>query len=471
MQIVCCKCKKEYEAKFYKAEGINFPIFECPYCGLRHTIELTPFHSDNKVKEIESIDLTPYYADLYGTRILSIAGVDQSGADDVNVTNWTKTDEFIVAIGLTTNSKNTEASTYKLQWQDDNDGGGYVDLASDAGSPELSYTIADNSWAHGDAVATGDQKVSLDPGEEAGRVNGERIKNQSLSDSLDQGDENQSELWFGVNSNNADDSHAYSFQPYCTAEGASLGVCGATLTIAAGAKAVNPADDKSDTKITVPILQPVRLVDAADNQSDTQITAPTLKLSWEVGAADNKSDTQVSAPSFQPVRLVDAADNKSDTQITALTLQPVRPVGAADNKSDTQITAPSLDGVRLVDAAGLKSDTQVTIPTIDGVRLTDAADLKSDTQVTVPTLKKSWEVDAASVSSSTEISPAILDAIRLIDASNIQSATEVTVPTIETGGTVKDVNAADVSCSTEITALTFGKLIDLNKFMYAFPRP
>jgi len=184
-----------------------------------------------KKEKLDSLELTTtYYAQLGGARILSITGgTDHSRPDDADVTDWVKATEFIVACNIWSGNKDTVASTYKLQWQDDTDGGGYTDLAA---SGEMDYTISDSSWSHGDAVATGDQYCDSQGGDT--RVAGERIKNQSLSDSIDLGDDEQTELWFGVNSGGADDSHQYSFQLYSSAEGAAVGVLGATITMEAG---------------------------------------------------------------------------------------------------------------------------------------------------------------------------------------------------------------------------------------------
>jgi len=195
-------------------------------------VDFIPFDGNGEKKEIEQIQLTTtYYAQLGGSRILSVSGsTDHSGADDGDVTDWVKTTEFIVAMNIWSGNKDTVSSTYKLQWQDDTDVSGYSDLGS---SGELIYTLDDTSWNHGDAVATGDQKCDSQGGDT--RVAGERIKGQSLSDAIDLADNEQTELWFGVDSSSADDSHQYSFQLYSTAEGSAVGICGSTITMEAGA--------------------------------------------------------------------------------------------------------------------------------------------------------------------------------------------------------------------------------------------
>jgi DNA-directed RNA polymerase subunit RPC12/RpoP len=177
LQIKCCRCKKKYSLKIFTPGDCTLFI-ECPHCGFKHALTFIPF--EETIKKIPAKKITlgggPAYADLGGTRILSVNGVtDHSGADDANVVDWVKTTELIIAVCVHSAGKDTESST------------------------------------------------------------GERIKGQSLSDAIDLPDEYQSELWFGVDVSGADDGHVYSFQLYSTTEGAAIGVCGATLTIEAGA--------------------------------------------------------------------------------------------------------------------------------------------------------------------------------------------------------------------------------------------
>jgi hypothetical protein len=231
LHIKCCQCEQEYPFAPQKRGKTIF--ITCPHCGFNHIVDFIPFQKEISGDPVEEINLKDNYAVLGGTRILSIdTTTDYSTVDDGDVTDWTKTDEFVVAVCIHSGGKETVSSTYKLQWQDDTDVSGYVDLASDAGSPEMSYTIADSSWSHGATVATGDQVCDIQGGDT--RQAGERIKDNSLSDAIDLPDEYQSELWFGVNSDNADDANQYSFQLYSTAEGAAIGVCGATITMEAG---------------------------------------------------------------------------------------------------------------------------------------------------------------------------------------------------------------------------------------------
>lgn len=233
MQITCCKCKKKYSLKIFTPGDCTLFI-ECPHCGFNHALTFIPFEETIKKIPVKRVVLGggPAYADLGGTRILSVNGVtDHSGADDANVVDWVKTTELIIAVCIHSAGKDTESSTYKLQWQDDTDGGGYVDLAS---TGEANYTLGDTSWNHGATVATGDQKCDIIGNDT--RQAGERVKDQSLSDAIDLPDEYQSELWFGVDVSGADDSHVYSFQLYSTTEGAAIGVCGATLTIETAAQ-------------------------------------------------------------------------------------------------------------------------------------------------------------------------------------------------------------------------------------------
>ncbi len=67
-----------------------------------------------------------YWAQIASSRILDENRVDQSGADDGNVTAWTKANDFIVAACIVNNGKDTNASQYKLMWRDVTDEGSYA---------------------------------------------------------------------------------------------------------------------------------------------------------------------------------------------------------------------------------------------------------------------------------------------------------------------------------------------------------
>jgi len=226
------------------------------------------------------------YAKIGGSRILSINGAtDHSGADDAGVIDWVKATEFILAVTIQSGGKDTVASTYKLQWQDNNDGGGYVDLAA---SGEANYTIGDSSWSHGATVATGDQKCNIVGGDT--RQAGERIKGTSTSDSIDLADEYQSELWFGVDVSGADDNHVYSFQLYSIAENAAIGICGATIQMAAGAtpyyKTISNTVGLADTVATMGAFK--KTVSEAQGITDTIATSVGFfkTIANSIGIAD-----------------------------------------------------------------------------------------------------------------------------------------------------------------------------------------
>jgi hypothetical protein len=164
-----------------------------------------------------------------GSRICTIAGADQSGADDVDITGWTKTDEFIIAININSAGKETEPAAYKLKWRDVTDEGVFADVAA---TGEIDYDITDSSWADGDAVATGDQ-VCDSQGKDT-RQAGERNKDDNLTDSIDLPDEYQSELWFALNCEEAEDGHVYEFELWDSTTSRNMGTVGATIAVAAG---------------------------------------------------------------------------------------------------------------------------------------------------------------------------------------------------------------------------------------------
>ena len=186
----------------------------------------------------------PYYAQLGGSRILNTSRVDQSGADDADVSGWTKTDVIIVATRIHSNAKDTEAAQYKLRWRDETDdpGGAFGDLAA-AGECKF-----------GDATA-------LVNGTNLSEVNsrcdsqgdtwqaGEEVEGTALSDSIDLAVDYETELQFAVSLADGDDGHQYTFELYDATRGAQVGVLVAQITTVSLIDACTANDILSGTPV------------------------------------------------------------------------------------------------------------------------------------------------------------------------------------------------------------------------------
>lgn len=169
----------------------------------------------------------PYYAQLGGSRILNTSRVDQSEADDADVTNWIRTDVIIVAVCIYSGGKDTEAAQYKLRWRDETDdpGGAFADLDS---TGECKFGDA-TALSNGTNLIEANRRTST---QGDSWQNGEEVEGTKLSDSIDLGDNYETEIQFAVSLADATTGlHQYTFDLYDDTRGAQVGVLGAQITL------------------------------------------------------------------------------------------------------------------------------------------------------------------------------------------------------------------------------------------------
>lgn len=170
-----------------------------------------------------------YYAVMGGSRICNSDRADQSGADDANVIDWTKTSDIILAVSVHSGGKDPIANTSKLRWRDVTDEGSFADVGA---TGEVHYN-ADTVLINGTNLVVGNRRCST---QGYAWQNGEEVEGASLTDSIDIGDDYESEVQFALDVSGAGDGHNYEFELYDATRGVSLGTVGATLTIEAGAQ-------------------------------------------------------------------------------------------------------------------------------------------------------------------------------------------------------------------------------------------
>ncbi len=166
--------------------------------------------------------MTTYYAAQGGSRILNATRVDQSGSDNGDVTNWTKTNDFILAVNINSGGKDTAAAQYKLRWKVS--GGVFADVAS-TGAIKFGATDLTN----GGDILVGGRRCDSQGGDTW--QTGEEVEGTALSTSIDLADEYESEIHFSLSAADATAGSTYEFELYDNTAGASKGTCGATLTI------------------------------------------------------------------------------------------------------------------------------------------------------------------------------------------------------------------------------------------------
>ncbi len=244
MNVKCCECRREYDfdGNIYEVVAVRSKrkfqtakLLKCPHCGSEHAITFTPIGQFRKkpiekLHKVRKLDLTTYYVVLDATRIANATRTWQAACDTV-VTNWTKTNEFIIDFQVGT-SKGPIDRAYKLQWRNktDNPTGSFTDVGT---GDILAGTATD--LVDGNAVvwAEAAQCPSAEPTFQDGMENeGDNILPDSGVYSL--ADEYYTNFQWALNPSNALDSKEYEFQLYDVTEGAAIGIGLATITIAAG---------------------------------------------------------------------------------------------------------------------------------------------------------------------------------------------------------------------------------------------
>jgi len=163
----------------------------------------------------------PYFVAQGGSRILDASRVDQSGADDANVINWSAHDDFILAVNINSGGKDTEAAQYKLRWKVS--GGSFADVG--AATP-ISYAAV-TDLVNGAGIAVGGRKC-----DSQGDTwqSGEEVEGTSLSDSIDLPADYETEIHFALDCSRSGFA-TYEFELYDSTLGVTRGTCGATLGV------------------------------------------------------------------------------------------------------------------------------------------------------------------------------------------------------------------------------------------------
>lgn len=163
---------------------------------------------------------------LSGSRIANATRTWQAN-EDVDVTGWTKANDFIFAAAVESGAHSSATGTLQLRWRDVSDSGSFAALAS---TGEINWTGA-TDLADGTAVATG----------EKGCTSGlttyiEGIEREGANDVVKAlGTNEWTEHQWAVDGSGADDGHKYEFEIYDVTEGAAVGTCLADITMATAA--------------------------------------------------------------------------------------------------------------------------------------------------------------------------------------------------------------------------------------------
>jgi len=141
---------------------------------------------------------------------------------------WTKTNDFILATRIYI-VKNTAARAYKLRWRDVTDEGVFADV-TDTG--EITYSAVTDLTDDGDLLV--EEKLcdaqGADIWQNGLESEGDNILPDSGTYSLTAG--YYTEFQWALDCDGAEDEHEYEFELWDVTEGASVGTCLASITMA-----------------------------------------------------------------------------------------------------------------------------------------------------------------------------------------------------------------------------------------------
>ena len=238
MLIECCNCGNTYpvEGNLFDQPVRPEPLLVCPHCNLEHVLSFhlvsrphhpPPIANPSPRRPVKKLKLAQtYYASLAYTRICNSSRVDQSGGDDVNVTDWTRTNDIILATMLTFD-KYFVGRTYKLEWRDVTAEGSFADVAS---TGEINYTASTVLTDANTRTGIEYKRCTQPSGYGWWKVFENEGDNACFIDSPSDG---CPEGQWALDCHTATYSHEFAFRVYDVTEGAIIGVCGATLTIQA----------------------------------------------------------------------------------------------------------------------------------------------------------------------------------------------------------------------------------------------
>lgn len=162
-----------------------------------------------------------------GSNIATSPGArDTWGGEDVDVTDWDKSDDFIYASAVANGGMADAVSNLQLQWRNKTDEGAFVDLS---GAGELTWDgsglVNGNPVIEAESVCT-DAGVWQNGREYAG----------SSSSKVGLTGNQWTELHYEIECSGAHDGDEYEFRMYDNTEGAQVDICLATITMAVAAE-------------------------------------------------------------------------------------------------------------------------------------------------------------------------------------------------------------------------------------------
>jgi len=255
----------------------------------------------------------PGSAVLCGSRIAASDRVWEQD-EGIDVTGWTKTNDFILAVGVETEAAKKCASTIQIQWRDATDVGSFAALAA-TGEMKFGATnlVDGNAVTSGEAGTTPSGAQTWQDGEEIEGANDGIFSTGSTAD-------NWSEYQYSISPADANDEHEYEFRLWDVTDGVSAGTLAVTITTAAGAAETYTPESDDDvelseyTDLRIPKLSEISDDDATvEDVADVKARLGSLALDDDATVSEDvtikaklgdvASDDDLGISEFQSLRI------------------------------------------------------------------------------------------------------------------------------------------------------------------------
>lgn len=173
--------------------------------------------------------------ELPGSRIANATRTWQAN-EDTGVIDWDKANDFIIAAAVESGAHSAAAGTLQLRWRNKTDSGSFAVLS---GSGELTWS-ATTDLVNGNALTSGEAGCTPSASESWDTDNG--IEREGANDvATDLANNEWVEHHWAIDCSGAHAGDEYEFEIYDSTEGAAVGTCLATITMASAGIVVTPS--------------------------------------------------------------------------------------------------------------------------------------------------------------------------------------------------------------------------------------
>lgn len=260
---------------------------------------------------------------LAGSRIANATRTWQAD-EDLDVADWTKTNDFIFAIALETEAGKKASKTVSIRWRNKTDGGNFVAL-SDSG--ELTWTgttdlVNDNALIEGEAGCTPSGAQTWMDGVEREGANDVVFDTNTV--------DYWSEYHWAIDCSGAHDGDEYEFEIYSVSNGIPVSTCASTITMVAGAPIIDLAGSATCSS-TVPNspIQRERGVSGTGASTSSVPNSPVKRTRGIIGSVIQCAATVVATLVLTTLLTASVTCQSSVSGDLSVTASPVSLTGTA----------------------------------------------------------------------------------------------------------------------------------------------